>query len=219
MTAETPQTPAPDTADTARDAALARDAVDALFRGAHTTYHFTDEPVDLEQVRAAYDDARWAPTAFNSQPLRMVAVATPEARERLTAHMATGNADRTAEAPLALVLAFDPRWHEHLPHLAPGRGEGMRDSFEDKAEMRASQGRLSATLQSGYLILALRAHGLQVGPMAGFDQAGVTAEFLAEDGFEPLMVLNVGHEAHPEREGAVRPRGGRLEFGQVARVV
>ena len=47
-------------------------AADLLFREARTPNTFSSEPVADEQLRAAYDLIKWAPTAFNAQPLRVV---------------------------------------------------------------------------------------------------------------------------------------------------
>lgn len=49
-------------------------AQELLFREARTANAFTGEPVGEEQVRAIYDLVRWAPTAMNAQPLRIVDV-------------------------------------------------------------------------------------------------------------------------------------------------
>ena len=198
--------------------ALTQEQLAVLFEGAHTTNTFTDEPVDVALVQRVYEDLRWAPTAMNIQPLRLTVVDSAEARERLIAHMAPGNQDKTAAAPLALVAAYDPRWHEHMPHLAPHR-EGAREQFEGKAEVREGMARTNALIQAGYLMLALRAHGLQVGPMGGLDTSGVDAEFHAENGWKTLLVINVGHAPNPEDEDAQRPRAGRLEFEQAAQVL
>ena len=60
--------------------ALDAAAQDLLFREARTANTFTDEPVTDEQVAAIYDLVRWAPTAMNSQPLRVTLVRSDEAR-------------------------------------------------------------------------------------------------------------------------------------------
>lgn len=189
----------------------------ALFEDRHTTNHFTDQPVDTALVREAYEHVRWAPTAMNSQPLRLTVVEPRESRERLAPHMAGFNADKTLAAPLTLIAAYDPRWHEHMPHLAPFR-EGFREQWENKAELRDGMGRTNALLQIGYLTVALRALGLEVGPMAGFSTDGVDAAFHAESGWRSLVVINVGHAAS-DHEKAVSPRQGRLEFDQAAQVL
>src|SRR6266550_2540691 len=85
---------------------------DLLFRSARTANTFADEPVSDEQVQAIYDLVKFAPTALNSQPLRIVLVRSEEARERLLKHMAEGNREKTASAPLVAILASDTDFHE-----------------------------------------------------------------------------------------------------------
>lgn len=198
-------------------ARLDREALDVLFEGSHTTQLFTDEKVDPELIRRVYEDLRWAPTAMNNQPLRLELVESAEAKARLLPHMGEFNREKTEKAPLTLIASFDMDWHRHMPHLAPFR-EGFAEDAEGKPGMREGMGRPNGWLQIGYLILALRAHGLQVGPMAGFDGDGIDAEFHADNGWKSLLVLNVGH-APADHEKAQQPRQGRLKFEQVATVL
>lgn len=106
---------------TTQDLPLAISTEDAerLFLGARTANHFTDEAVTEDQKRAIYDLTKMGPTAFNSQPLRITWVESPEARERLVQHMAPGNQDKTRVAPLTAILAYDENWHEHFPEFSP----------------------------------------------------------------------------------------------------
>lgn len=193
-------------------------ALDRLFSRSHTTNTFTDEPVDPELVRAAYEDLRWAPTAFNAQPLRLTVLTPGKTREAVVEHLMSGNQAKTLAAPLTIVAAYTPDWHEQMPVLAPQR-EGARESFAEKSGMRENVGRQSATIQIGYLLLALRAHGLEVGPMTGLDAAGVDSVVHTENGWKTLVVINVGHAANPADEDAVAPRRGRLDFDDAAQVL
>ncbi|QDB80187.1 malonic semialdehyde reductase [Georgenia sp. 311] len=188
-----------------------------IFQDAHTTNLFTDEPVDVATVREVYEAVRWAPTAMNCQPLRLALVERGEGRERLVAHLAKGNQDKTLVAPLSIVVAYDPAFHEHFDVLAPHR-PGAREKMDGDPEFRDGFARTNALIQLGYLILGLRAAGLAVGPMTGLDAAGVDAELFAESGWRTLAVLNVGHAAS-EEDGAVRPRAGRLDFETAAVVL
>lgn len=196
---------------------LDNQAVSLLFTQAHTVHDFSAQPVSDEEVERAYNMLRWAPTAFNSQPLRLLAVRSGEARGRLAELMSPGNREKTLSAPLTLVAAVDTNFHEHLESLAPAM-EGAVDAWAAKpVEARHSVGAPSAWMQTGYLVVALRAVGLHTGPMAGFDAAGVDAEFFANSGWRSLLVINVGHPA--DSEHAVRPRAGRLTFDQIAATV
>ena len=170
--------------------ALSPDAQALLFREARTANTFTDEPVTDEQVAAIYDLVKFAPTAMNSQPLRVVLVREGEARERLLKHMADGNRDKTAAAPLVAVLAADIDFHEHLPHTFP-HFPGAKDLFADDAA-REQAARFNATLQAGYFFLGVRAAGLAAGPMGGFDAEGLDADLFAGTSLRSLVVVNIG---------------------------
>ncbi|WP_370421112.1 malonic semialdehyde reductase [Streptomyces sp. QH1-20] len=193
--------------------ALDAAAQDLLFRAAHTANTFTDEPVSDEQVQAIYDLVKYAPTAFNSTPLRVVLVRSEEARERLVSHMAEGNRPKTRTAPLVAILATDNEFHEELPHLMPHFPQA-KDVFFSERPAREGSAALNGALQAGYFILGIRAAGLAAGPMTGFDFAGVQKEFLDDD-HTPLMVVNIGKPG----VDASHPRSPRLAYDQVVTTV
>ena len=126
--------------------------------------------------------------------------------------MFDGNKAKTETAPAVAVLAYDTAFHEHIPTVFPVRPE-MKDMFdgEHKAELRESHSKLNSTLQAGYFILAVRAHGLAAGPMTGFDAAGLDAEFFPDGRFKSFMVVNIGHPG----ENAWFPRNPRLPHEDV----
>jgi 3-hydroxypropanoate dehydrogenase len=190
-----------------------RPTVEQLFHEGRTARAWSDEPVDDALVRHVYDTVRWGPTLMNTSPLRLLLVRSPEARERLAAHMAEANRDRVRRAPLAIVVAADEDFHERLDTLVPHL-PGARERFADAAT-RARIAREQAWLQAGYLTVGLRAEGLDVGPMSGMDAAAIDADLLAGTSWRSLMVLNVGH---PAPEPAAHPRAPRLEFDDAAAV-
>ncbi len=55
---------------------------------------------------------------------------------------------------------YDLDWHRHMGHLAPFR-QGFEENAEGKPGMREGMGRTNALIQVGYLLVALRAHGLE----------------------------------------------------------
>jgi 3-hydroxypropanoate dehydrogenase len=188
-------------------------AQDLLFREARTAGTFTDEPVTDDQVQAIYDLVKYGPTAFNQTPLRITLVRSPEARERLVAHMAEGNRAKTASAPLVAILSADNEFHEELPHLFPAAPQ-IKDLFFAERPARENAAALNAALQAAYFIVGVRAAGLAAGPMTGADLEGIRKEFLDDD-HTPLMVVNIGRPG-PD---AWHPRSPRLEFDQVVTTV
>jgi 3-hydroxypropanoate dehydrogenase len=171
--------------------ALDAAAQDLLFRAARTANTFTTEPVTDAQLRAVHELVRNGPTAYNSQPLRIVLVRSAAARQRLLPHLSQRNRAKTATAPLVAILAADTAFHEHLPRLFPHR-PGVKDGLDRDGAGREAQARFNAALQIGYLILGIRAAGLAAGPMAGFDPTGVDAEFFPDGRLRALLVVNIG---------------------------
>ena len=193
--------------------ALDRTAQDLLFRDARTANTFSAEPVGEEQVAAIYDLIKYAPTAFNSQPLRILLVRSTQARARLVEHLWGGNRPKTLTAPLAAVFAYDPEFHEHLPTQLP-HFPGAQDLYKGK-DKRFVEASISASLQAGYFILGVRAVGLAAGPMTGLDAAAIDKEFFTETGYQTLMVVNIGKPG----EDPWLARGPRLEQNQVITTV
>ncbi len=185
-------------------------AIDPLFSQAHTAYSFGPQPVSDTELAAIYETVRWAPTAMNSQPLRVAYVRSPDAKADLEPHLAPGNVEKMRSAPVTAVLAFDSDWHEHLPALQPFATDPHL-AWQDR-DKRESMARFNASLQAGYFILGVRAHGLVAGPMGGFDKAGVDATFFPDGRWRSLLLVNVGHPG-PE---SFKPRMPRLEFDQAA---
>ena len=187
---------------------LSDDARALLFTEARTANTFTDEPVTDEQIEAVYELLKYAPTAVNSQPLRVLLVG-PEQRERLLKHMSDGNRDKTESAPLVAVLAADTAFHEHLPRTFP-HAPGVKDMYADD-EAREQAARFNATIQIGYFLVAVRAAGLAAGPMGGFDARGIDEEFFEGKDWKSLLVVNLGRPG----PGAWFDRLPRLEQDEV----
>lgn len=200
--------------DFADTLSLSRDGQDLLFRSARTANTFTDEPVSDEQVQAIYDLAKWAPTSMNNQPLRILLVRSPQARERLVETMADGNKAKTAAAPLVAILAADHAFHENFPKTFP-HFPGARDMFAADDAMRAHSAELNATLQVAYFILAVRAAGLAAGPMTGYDADALNHAFFPSCEHKALAVVNIGKPG-PD---AWMDRLPRLDFNEVVSTV
>lgn len=185
-------------------------AQNLLFRQARTANAFTDETVTDEQIAAIFELVKWAPTAMNGQPLRVIVVRSAEAKERLLPHLSEGNRAKTAAAPATALLAADIDFHEELPRTFP-HFPGARDMFAGDEEARARTAELNTGLQVGYAIIGIRAAGLAAGPMTGFDADAITREFFPDGRHRVLAAMNMGRPA----ENAWRDRLPRLPFDEV----
>ncbi|WP_159451261.1 malonic semialdehyde reductase [Demequina sp. NBRC 110054] len=182
------------------------DVLDLLFLDARSSTRWSDRPVSSETLRAVHELVRWAPSANNSSPLRLVVAESEHAREIVMEHANPGNRLKLDRAPLILVAASDPRYHEHLEVTAPGR-PGLYEVLESRPDARAITAHDSAWLQIGFLIVALRAAGLEVRPMAGFDHGGLCRALLGDRAWYPELILAVGYPAEDGDHGAGERHG------------
>jgi 3-hydroxypropanoate dehydrogenase len=194
-------------------AGLGASALAKLFTDARTHNAFLDKPVPDVLLVEALDLAKNGPTAANSQPLRVLFLRSPEAKERLRPALSAGNLVKTLAAPVVAITAYDLEFYEHLPFLFPhADAKSWFSGNKAFAERTAFQ---SGTLQVAYLILALRAVGLDAGPMAGFDNAKVDEEFFPEGKTKSNVLINIGYGD----DAKLFPRSPRFTFDQMAKVL
>ncbi|GLY97977.1 malonic semialdehyde reductase [Actinoplanes sp. NBRC 103695] len=189
------------------------EALGLLFTEAHTVKRFSAAPVGDDQLTEIWDLAKWPPTMFNVQPLRVLFVRTAEGFDRLLPHLTERNRAQSASAPVTAVLALDRDYHRHADRVVPHMPQ-LREYLEADEAERLELGRFSAALQAGYLILAIRAAGLHAGPMSGFDRDGLDREFFPDGRCTTLLVVNIGH---PDGAGSWRERQARLHRDDVLR--
>lgn len=164
----------------------------ALFHEPRTAYSFTDEPVTDEQLRRIQELTFYGPSAFNSQPLRITWIKSPEARERLISHLVDGNKPKAESAPMIALLSADHGWVEKADTFNPRSAEFIKGYYGDE-NLAKPTADLNAHVQAGYFITAIRALGLDAGPMTGADFEGLKKEFLAGTNEQPFLVVNIGH--------------------------
>jgi len=183
----------------------------AIFREARTFSHWQARPVPEAMVEAAFELSCLGPTSANCQPLRLVLVRSPAAKERLLPCVSSGNYEKVRTAPITAIVAYDLEFFELLPRLYPHTD--ARGWFTTDPALAEETAFRNSSLQGAYFILALRAQGLDCGPMSGFDAAKVDAAFFPDRRYRTNFLLNIGYGDR----GALRPRLPRLGFDEVAR--
>lgn len=154
-----------------------------------------DQPVTREQVLALLEAARWAPSCFGDEPWRFLVWdrhRDAAAWQRAFACLGESNQKWVANAPLLLAAvansAFD---HNGKPN-------------------RWAQYDTGAASEN--LCLQACALGLVAHQMGGFDAEQLKREFSIPDGFTPMAMIAVGHQAPAEilepdyRERELGPR-------------
>ena len=192
---------------------LSQDALDLLFFNARSQNGFQNKPVPADLLRKVYDIARMGATSMNTQPTRYVFLTTPEAKARLQPALSPGNVDKTREAPVTVIVATDTQFYEHMPQV--WHGAGAREMFAGNAALAEGTATRNGTLGGAYFMIAARACGLDCGPMSGFDQGKVNAEFFPDGRFKANFLLNLGY-GDPAKLFARNPR---LSFEQACQVL
>lgn len=188
-------------------------AMAQLFTEARTHNAFHELPVPDALLREALDLAKMGPTSANQQPLRALFLRSTVAKERLRPALMPGNVEKTMAAPVVAILGYDLEFYEHLPHLLPHAD--AKSWFAGNPGLAARSAAQSGTLQVAYFILALRAVGLDAGPIGGFDPAKVEQEFFPDGKIKANVIVNIGYG----NDAKLFPRSPRLSFDQMAKIL
>jgi 3-hydroxypropanoate dehydrogenase len=187
--------------------------LDQLFDKARTHNKWQPREVPDELLKAIVEHMKWGPTSANCSPARIVFVKSQDAKARLKPHLSPGNVEKTMAAPATAILAYDLGFYDYLPRLYPAAD--AKSWFAGKKELADTTAFRNGSLQGGYFILAARALGLDCGPMSGFNNAGVDAEFFPGTDIKSNFLCNL---AYGDQSG-VYPRSPRFSFDEMARII
>jgi nitroreductase len=159
-----------------------------------------------EEIKELVAYATEAPSSYNIQHWRFVALTEEADKERLKA-VAYGQ-QKVVDAAVTFIVLGDLRGHERLgdilkpfveagqmkPEMAEAWVQQVNYRYADAQNARDEAIR-SASLAAMTLMIAAAAKGLASGPMIGFDPEGVKREFNISDRYVPVMLLTVGYPA------------------------
>lgn len=157
-----------------------------------------------------------APSAYNLQNWRFIAVREEQAKARL--RQAAYDQAKVGDAAVTFIVCGTLAGRVDLaarlrsaveaglmpPEVADGWVSAARRQFEGNAEAERDEAIRSASLAAATLILAASASGLASGPMSGFDADAVRAGFNLGPDEIPVMLVAVGRAA--EGNGPQKPR-------------
>ncbi|WP_186205636.1 nitroreductase family protein [Burkholderia gladioli] len=151
--------------------------------------------------------ATTAPSAFNLQNWKFVAVRSEAAKARLLP-LAYGQ-QKVADAAVTFIVCGTLEPHRTLPAaLSPSLEQGIIDQavfdgwtgaatnmYANNPAFQRDEAIRSASLAAMTLMIAAQDRGLASGPMIGFDLAGVASVFGLAPTEVPVMLLTVGYAA------------------------
>ncbi|MGC6371936.1 nitroreductase family protein [Pseudomonas sp. K2I15] len=165
----------------------------------------TERQLTDEQIAELINLATHAPSAFNLQNWRFVAVRSTEAKARLLP-LAFGQ-QKVVEAAVTFIVCGTLNPHETLPAaLKPSVDAGIIDQsiydmwvgaaqgmYQENPQLQRDEAIRSGSLAAMTLMLAAKGQGLVSTPMIGFDQSAVTTEFGLSATEVPVMLVTVGY--------------------------
>ncbi|NNC99640.1 MAG: malonic semialdehyde reductase [Gammaproteobacteria bacterium] len=193
---------------------LDQTALQQCFLEARTFNKFTTQEVTDELIERLYDLMKWGPTSMNCQPGHYVIVRSADAKKRLIPALMPGNQDKTMAAPVTMIVATDTQFFKDMSSKFPANPDAS-EMFESNQELAQITAFRNGTLQGAYLLLAARMLGLDCGPMSGFNNQAVDAEFFPDGRYQSNFLINIG-VGDPTGN---YPRGTRLDFAQAVEIL
>ncbi len=175
-----------------------------------------------DEIKELVSYAAHAPSSYNIQHWRFVAVTKPEDKARLKA--LAYNQQKVEDAAVTFIVLGDLRGYEKLPEIL-GRSveaghidQSVADAWAKSAtkvysgneRFARDEAIRGASLAAMTLMIAAQAKGLASGPMIGFDPEGVKREFGISDRYVPVMLVTVGYPAPGNK-----PRKPRLGVDEI----
>ncbi|SFC13791.1 Nitroreductase [Marinospirillum celere] len=181
-------------------------AIQALEQRFSANHFDTNKPVTEKQIEQLVYLATQAPSAFNIQHTRLLAVVEPAAKAALKA--VAFNQQKVEDAAVTFVVLADTQAHEHYARvneqaieaglydqqMAEKMLEMVAGNYADKPGFSRDEALRSGSMVAMNLMTAATAVGLASGPMIGFDPKALQQEFKIAERYLPVMMIAVGYE-------------------------
>jgi len=178
--------------------------------------------IDEELFRKIIDTAVLAPSAYNLQPWRIIAVESEEAKQRL--YNAAMKQDKVLEAPIVLIVVADYEgWSESNPmweHIAKTANEkrlagAMRATkrlygADEKRQIKYAESNTGLLAMS--IMLAAKYYGVDSHPMSGMHAEQVKEEFALKPSESACMLICLGYF---DQSAELAPRAKRRGFDEI----
>jgi nitroreductase len=198
--------------------------IDVIERRPSTNLFDRAQTLSDSQISQLVELATRAPTSFNLQNWRFIAVRTPEAKARL--HKIAWSQPKVLDAGVTFIICGQLTAHETIAdRLQASVDAGIvkaelvevlvgaaRSLYFEQPQSQRDEAIRTATFGAATLILAAEALGLSTGAMIGFEPDAVAREFELKPGEIPVLLLAVGHSAEKSRQKPRRPVSEVLTF-------
>ncbi|VAW22549.1 hypothetical protein MNBD_BACTEROID01-150 [hydrothermal vent metagenome] len=192
--------------------------------------NFFDKEKELKQtlLEEIINLAVLAPSAFNLQPWRIIAVKTQENKKRL--FDLSNQQDKVLEAPVTLIIVgnndgysdSNPVWAEMLQSVGGNKQivEGAKQAaaflYGSSKERKLKFAESNAGLLSMSIMVAAKEYGVDTHPMSGIDFDGIHKEFGLSEDETVVMTIAMGYS---DKSKTLYPRRPRRKFEEIVKIV
>lgn len=168
--------------------------------------NFFDPQQSIQQstLESIINLAVLAPSAFNLQPWRIIAVKSQEGKRQL--YNKANNQEKILEAPVTLIVIGDRSgyvpenlaWNELSVMLQDedklkGTQDFAKALYGSSEERRIKFAESNAGLLAMSIMYAAKCYKVDSHPMSGIDFAGIKAEFALKESEEVVMLIALGY--------------------------
>jgi nitroreductase len=163
------------------------------------------KPLEDSTLKNIINLAVLAPSAFNLQPWRIIAVKSAEAKEKL--YKLASNQQKILDAPVTLIIVGDkngfdkssPVWDEMLKSVGGNKGmvEGAQKAtislYGASEERKLKFAESNAGLIAMSIMYAAKYYGVDSHPMSGIDFYGIQKGFELDENKTVVMLIALGY--------------------------
>ena len=179
-----------------------------------------------EKLKEIIDLAVLAPSAFNLQPWRVIAVKSTETKEKLL--KLSNNQPKIMEASVSLIILGDRKgfrdensvWADLEKAMgkeaivgAKGAANFLYGSSEERGIKFAES---NAGLLAMSIMYVAKSLGVDSHPMSGIDFDGIKKQFNLAQDESPVMVIALGYH---NTEKSIYPRSSRKGFDEIVEIL
>jgi putative NAD(P)H nitroreductase len=184
--------------------------------------------IDESLLKEIIDMAVLAPSAFNLQPWRIIAVKSDESKQKLLG-LASGQ-EKVVEASVTLILIGDkdgwadsnPVWDEMLvsvggnAEMVAGAKQGAAYLYGTSDERKLKFAESNTGLLAMSLMIAAKEKGVDSHAMSGIDFDGIHKEFGLKESENVVMLVTLGYS---DASKSLYPRRPRRLFEDMTTVI
>ncbi|MGL5989630.1 nitroreductase family protein [Cetobacterium sp.] len=185
-----------------------------------------NKDLDLKLFEEIINEAVLAPSSFNLQPWRIIAVQSPEAKEKL---FTACTQPKIKEAAMTLILVGDtfgygrdnPMWNIKIE---AGMNEEKVSQLINMCETvlyptevkRNAMAVRDVSILAMSIMLCAKNIGVDTHPMIGFNEDKVKESFGIDEDKTVVMLLSIGYF---DESKTLNPREKRLSFNEICDIV